>query len=81
MSSSVILIIFFAILSNLLNEFFKFVKSAFQFKRKNLRNNLKNYDLEKMNKGLVKYNQNLQNRAEEISLNEFIDIYRYLYEN
>ena len=27
------------------DKFFKFVKSAFQFKRKNLRNNLKSYDL------------------------------------
>ena len=61
------------------DKFFKFVKSAFQFKRKNLRNNLKNYDLEKINNVLVKYNHNLQNRAEEISLNEFIDIYRNLY--
>ena len=60
------------------DKFFKFVKSAFQFKRKNLRNNLKNYDLEKINNVLVKYNHNLQNRAEEISLNEFIDIYKNL---
>lgn len=63
------------------NNFFKFVKSAFQFKRKNLRNNLKNYDLEKINSVLVKYNHNLQNRAEEISLKEFLDIYAALFPN
>ena len=63
------------------NNFFKFVKSAFQFKRKNLRNNLKNYDLEKINSVLVKYNHNLQNRAEEISLKEFLDIYAVLFPN
>ena len=63
------------------NNFFKFVKSAFQFKRKNLRNNLKNYDLEKINSILVKYNHNLQNRAEEIGLKEFLDIYAALFPN
>lgn len=63
------------------NNFFKFVKSAFQFKRKNLRNNLKNYDLEKINSVLVKYNHNLQNRAEDISLKEFLDIYAALFPN
>ena len=63
------------------NNFFKFVKSAFQFKRKNLRNNLKNYDLEKINSILVKYNHSLQNRAEEISLKEFLDIYAALFPN
>lgn len=63
------------------DKFFKFVKSAFQFKRKNLRNNLKNYDLEKINSILVKYNHNLQNRAEEISLKEFLDIYAALFPN
>ena len=60
-------------------RFFKFVKEAFQFKRKNLRNNWKNYDLEKINGVLVKYNHNLQSRAEEISLKEFLDIYAVLF--
>ena len=63
------------------DKFFKFVKSAFQFKRKNLRNNLKSYDLEKINSVLVKYNHNLQNRAEEISLEEFIDIFKNIEED
>ena len=63
------------------DKFFKIVKSAFQFKRKNLRNNLKNYDLEKINSVLVKYNHSLQNRAEEISLKEFFDIYAALFPN
>ena len=62
-------------------RFFKFVKEAFQFKRKNLRNNWKNYDLEKINGVLVKYNHSLQSRAEEISLKEFLDIYAVLFPN
>ena len=62
-------------------KFFKFVKDAFQFKRKNLRNNWKNYDLEKINSILVKYNHSLQSRAEEISLKEFLDIYAVLFPN
>ena len=61
-------------------KFFKFVKSAFQFKRKNLRNNLRNYDLEKINSVLINYNHSLQNRAEEISLEEFIEIYKNLFD-
>ncbi len=61
-------------------KFFKFVKSAFQFKRKNLRNNLINYDLEKINSVLINYNHSLQNRAEEISLEEFIEIYKNLFD-
>lgn len=63
------------------DKFFKFVKSAFQFKRKNLRNNLKNYDLEKISSVLINYNHTLQNRAEEISLDEFIDIFKNIEKN
>lgn len=59
-------------------KFFKFIRDAFQFKRKNLRNNLKQYDLNKIEQVLNAYGHNLNNRAEDISLEEFIDIYNGL---
>jgi len=56
-------------------EFFeKFVFDAFKFKRKNLRNNLKNYDLDKIDKCLNKYNLSLKSRAEEVSLEIFVEL-------
>ena len=55
-------------------KFYKLIKDSFQFKRKNLRNNLKNYNQDKINKTLKKYNKNLTFRAESISVDEFIDI-------
>ena len=58
--------------------FLKLVKDAFQFKRKNLRNNLKSYDLDTINKVLEKYNLSLTDRAENISLDVFIDIVNIL---
>jgi 16S rRNA (adenine1518-N6/adenine1519-N6)-dimethyltransferase len=58
-----------------LSEFEKFIKNAFQFKRKNLKNNLKAYDLVKLEKVLNKYGYNLSSRAEEISVTEFINIF------
>jgi len=54
--------------------FFKLIKDAFKMKRKNLRNNLKEYDLNKISKTLIKYNLDLTARAEELSINIFIDI-------
>lgn len=50
------------------------IRDAFQFKRKNLRNNLKKYDLEKISLTLSKYNLDLNARAEELPLEIFIDI-------
>ena len=63
-----------------LNEekFYKLIKDSFQFKRKNLRNNLKNYDLDKINEILVKYNYSLSNRAEDIPVDVFIEIAKNL---
>ena len=55
-------------------KFEKFIKDAFQFKRKNLRNNLKKYDLKTIEKILSNYNYNLANRAEDIPVDVFIDI-------
>ncbi len=58
--------------------FFNLVKEAFHLKRKNLKNNLVNYDLEKINKILVENNLALQNRAEEIPIEVFIKIANFL---
>ena len=54
--------------------FRRLVRDSFQFKRKNLRNNLKNYDLDIISKVLEKYNFNLDVRAEVLKLEVFIDI-------
>ena len=54
--------------------FFKLIRDSFQFKRKTLRNNLKNYDLEKVEKVLVNYGYDLSVRAENLSLEVFCDI-------
>ena len=53
---------------------FKLLKDAFKMKRKNLRNNLKEYDLNKILEVLYKYNLDLSNRAEDLSIDIFIDI-------
>ena len=58
--------------------FEEFIKQAFQFKRKNLRNNLKKYDLDGINKVLEKYNYSLLNRAEDIPIQIFIEIAKIL---
>ena len=54
--------------------FYKLIKDAFKQKRKNLRNNLKSYNLEKMEIILNGINKNLTNRAEELSVEDFINI-------
>lgn len=54
--------------------FFKLVKDSFSQKRKNIRNNLKEYDLEKIEKVLKKYNFDLNVRAEQLSIDIFVDI-------
>ena len=54
--------------------FFEFVREAFKYKRKNLRNNLKKYDLVTIEKILNKYNKDLTSRAEELDISIFVDI-------
>lgn len=54
--------------------FFKLIKDAFKQKRKNLRNNLKGYDLNKIEEILKQNNKDLTSRAEEITLEEFMKI-------
>lgn len=54
--------------------FFKLVQDSFRMKRKNIRNNLKSYDLDKIAKVLESYGLDLTTRAESISLQCFVDI-------
>lgn len=56
------------------NKFKKIVNDAFKQKRKNLKNNFKGYDLDKINSVLEKYNLNLTNRAEDLSYEVFVEI-------
>ena len=54
--------------------FFKLIRDAFQYKRKNIRNNLKNYDLSIIEDVLKKHNLDLNVRSESLPLDIFIDI-------
>lgn len=54
--------------------FLDIVRIAFQFKRKNLRNNFKKYDLDKIEKILNKYGYDLKDRAEDLPLEVFVDL-------
>lgn len=61
---------------SVLNEelFFKLIRDSFKFKRKNIRNNLKNYDLVKIENVLKKHGYDLSVRAEQLSLEIFVEI-------
>ena len=61
--------------------FFKLIKDSFKQKRKNLRNNLKGYDLENISKTLSKYKLDLTVRAEALPLEIFVDITNNLEED
>ena len=54
--------------------FFKLVRDSFKQKRKNLKNNLKNYNLEKIEEVLKKHNLDLSVRAEALSIEIFAEI-------
>lgn len=54
--------------------FFKLVRDSFAQKRKTLRNNLKAYDLNIIEKVLNKYGYDLSVRAENLSIDIFVDI-------
>jgi len=61
-------------------DFFKtFVRDSFKYKRKNLKNNLSNYDLNRINKILKKYNLDITFRAENLSLEIFIELVNELH--
>lgn len=55
-------------------KFEKLVYDSFKQKRKNLRNNLKNYNLEVINNILKKYSLDLTNRAEDLDYEVFVEI-------
>lgn len=55
-------------------HFFQLVRDSFKQKRKTLRNNLKSYNLEVVERVLKKYDQDLSVRAENITLEEFIEM-------
>lgn len=54
--------------------YFKLINDAFKQKRKTLKNNLSNYDFNKINKVLTKNNFPVNVRAEELSEDIFIEI-------
>ena len=54
--------------------FFKLVRDSFKFKRKTLKNNLRDYDLDKIEKILMESGLSLQVRAEALSLEMFVKI-------
>jgi len=58
---------------DVINEelFFKLIKDSFKQKRKNLKNNLKDYDLEKLDNILKTMDKDLNIRAEALSLEDF----------
>jgi len=56
------------------NHFEKLVRDSFQFKRKTLKNNLKNYDLKKVEEVLKEYGYDLSVRAENLSVEVFANI-------
>ena len=57
-----------------MNLFKKIVRDSFMYKRKNIRNNLKKYDLILIEEVLKKYGFDLSIRAENLSLEIFVDI-------
>lgn len=60
----------------LINEelFFKLVKDSFKQKRKTIKNNLNNYDLNKIKEYLEKNNYSLTSRAEELPLEIYVGL-------
>ncbi len=61
-------------------DFFEhFVQDCFQFKRKNLRNNLKKYNLNTVSRVLEKYGKDLSSRAEALDVEIFVELANALY--
>ena len=58
--------------------FFKLVKDSFNQKRKTLKNNLKDYNLDIIEEVLKKYNYDLNVRAEQLSIDVFVAIANHL---
>lgn len=64
-----------------INLFNKLVRDSFLYKRKTLRNNLKGYDLNKVDEVLKKYGVDLNVRAENLSLEVFVELANQLMDN
>ena len=62
-----------------MKKFDRLVRDSFQFKRKNLRNNLRNYDLDKVNEILSDYKLDITHRAEELDYTIFVDLCNRLF--
>lgn len=61
-------------------DFFeRIVRDSFQFKRKNIKNNLKNYNLDVVLKVLESYGYDLSVRAENLDVEVFVDLANELY--
>ena len=61
------------------SKYFAFLKECFKYKRKTLKNNLKNYDFDIIKRVLVNNNYAENTRPEEISQEVFIEIFSQLY--
>ena len=61
---------------NVKNEelFFKLVRDSFKYKRKNLRNNLNDYDLIKLDSILNTMGKDLTYRAEQLTIEDFVNL-------
>jgi len=59
-------------------KYFKLINDAFKMKRKTLKNNLKEYDFEKIKNILNRYNLDETVRAEQLSEEIFVEIYNVI---
>lgn len=64
-----------------MDHFKKLVKDAFHMKRKNIRNNLKEYNLDIIEKVLANYDLNLNDRAEKVCVECFVDMSNMLFKD
>lgn len=60
-------------------KFKNFIYDCFQYKRKTLKNNLKNYNLSEVERLLNLRNKSLNNRAEDLDINDFTFLYLNLF--
>lgn len=60
--------------------FFKLIRDSFVQKRKTIRNNLKEYNLDKIETVIKKYNFDLSVRAEQLPIEVFVELANYLCE-
>lgn len=58
--------------------FFQLVRDSFQYKRKNIKNNLRSYPLEVVEEVLIRNHLSLMDRAEKIPVEVFVEIANHL---